>query len=258
MQSGKVLEAIIRRLPKLDSNGRRTRRPSSTWSEKKKDDDDKPDGPMDEDDFKKLVARYKSREKKCSLTYKVPGERQVTINLKHMDESDNGRSVVCYDNEDATDGVYLPVKAEDFDAAWKEKNGDVVDVEKSTLVWKKNKDIKLVLKREPNGMDGDDFDVLKIEYDGAQNKDKQCKLTYKVNGEGKQVVYLKNYVKERDGKIVCRQYDVKDDDVDLPVKAKDVRAKAFDEHGNKLDVDTAEMKWDEGDDIKVTIYLDGH
>lgn len=47
------------------------------------------------------------------------------------------------------------VQNETYECGWKEKNGGIVEEEKSNLLRKKkNRDhIKLILKREPNGMD---------------------------------------------------------------------------------------------------------
>jgi len=149
------------------------------------------------------------------------------------------------------------VKAKDFDALWKEKNGDVIEVEKSKLRWTNDKKVKLTLKREPNGDDGGDFDKLYVKYDA---KKKHCKLTYNVDGKGgDEVVYVNDYIKECDGgsKVVCKeQNESPKDGVHLPVKEKEVKGYWYDKDGDKQDVKNAELIWDEGEDIKITIYLD--
>jgi len=105
---------------------------------------------LGETDFAWLKAYYNAKEKKCTLTYKVEGKGEETIDFGDYEE--DGDEVVCKEKEEPTSGVYLPVDETDFNAKWINEKGKDVTVKYERFTWKKGSNGKkyawLKLRRE--------------------------------------------------------------------------------------------------------------
>lgn len=216
----------------------------------------------DEDDFVKLEATYKSKEKKCIVKYKVKNESTQTIEFHDIDESSDGAEVVCKEQTSKPDGVELPVKVYNLDAKWIEPDGDEAQVKYSKFTWTDDKKATLTLKRKKADDGGDDdddheppheteFAKLSAKYEAFEKK---CVLTYRVKNGDRERIEFDSIDESNDGrKVVCKEKTDKPEGVKLPVTAEGFDATWTESDGDDADIKSSKFEWT--DSKKATLTL---